>query len=97
MKQHISYLNVIKATACELQTKKATLTNCVDVLELLNDEVMEGCGATGHDFQHCKLAPDKFEVGNKYDSGMCVKFLSLLLSNELLTLILRKLGQMRTP
>ena len=50
MKQHISYLNVTKTTACELQTEKATLTNCADVLDFLSEEVMEGYRVTGHEF-----------------------------------------------
>ena len=81
MKQHISYLNVIKTTACEVQTEKATLGNCVDVLELLSEEVLQGYRVTGHEFQHCKLESGRFEVGNKYDSGMCFTCLSLLLNN----------------
>ena len=97
MKQHISYLNVIKTTACELQTEKATLGNCVDVLELLSEEVLEGYRVRGHEFQHCKLESDRFEVGNKYDSGMCFTCFSLLFNNQVLFLILCKLCQTKTP
>ena len=69
VKSHISYLNTIKATSCELQTKGATLSACNDVCTILDEEVQLGQGVTGDYFENCKLKGDKYLVGNKYDSG----------------------------
>ena len=88
MKKHIAYLNVIKTTACELQTRKTTLGNYVDVLDLLNEEIVDGYGVTDHDFEKCLLEPDKFEVGNRYDSGMFI-FSDCFFAMDLCALILR--------
>ena len=69
MKKHTCYLNAIKNSSCELQTRFATLDECVDVCEVLDDCVQSGRGKKGDDFEHCKLEGEKCLVVNKYVSG----------------------------
>ena len=69
MKNHTSYLSKIKEASCLCQTKKATLGDCQDLLDLLNEMVVDGRWQEGNDFEFCKLEGKKFLLGNPYDSG----------------------------
>ena len=69
IRKHTAYLNIIKTTCAELQTRQHTLSECQADCECLSDLVEEGKGEAGNEFQHCKLECDKFLVGNQYDSG----------------------------
>ena len=68
------YLNSIKATSAECQTKLAPISHANGALEVLAHEVDRGQGMPGHVFEHCKLNSDKFLVGNQYNSGECARF-----------------------
>ena len=68
-KHHVSYLTTIKATHCDLQATAATLSECVDYLEILDEEVQEGHDVDGHYFEHCELKDTKYGLRNRYDSG----------------------------
>ena len=73
VKRH-PYLNSIKATSAECQSKLAPISHANVALEVLAEELDKGQGIEGHVFEHCKLNYEKFLVGNQYDSGECAWF-----------------------
>jgi len=74
MRKHTIYLNHLKTVSATLQARHATLADCQDALDLLDELIQEGRTDAGNDFEHCLLQGDRYLVGNSYDSGKILCF-----------------------
>ncbi len=63
------YLTPLKKASTNMQAPLATLEDCQFQCDLIGVLAAEGYKQVGHDFEHCKINPNKFLVDNPYDSN----------------------------
>jgi hypothetical protein len=70
LKKHMRYLTPLKKASTNMQACLATLEDCqFQECDLIGVLAAEGYKQVGHDFEHCKINPNKFLVDNPYDSN----------------------------
>ncbi len=69
LKKHIRYLTPLKKASTNMQAHLATLEDCQFQCDLIGVLAAEGYKQVGHDFEHCKINPNKFSEDNPYDSN----------------------------